>query len=78
MSDHEIEKQIEQIIQEMRPAIHADGGDILFVSYNQGIVSVRLHGACVHCPMSFYTLKLGIEERLKEHIPAVKEVVTVE
>ncbi|MGC2310157.1 MAG: NifU family protein [Candidatus Babeliaceae bacterium] len=78
MTEHEIVQKIEEIMQEMRPSIQNDGGDIHFVSYQEGIVLVRLHGACVSCPMSFYTLKLGIEERLKEQIPAVREVQTVE
>ena len=62
---------------QLRPAIEADGGDIEFVSFDNGIVSLLLKGACATCPLSFYTLKLGIEERLKEATSEVKEVRAV-
>ena len=69
-------EKIESVLLDLRPYIKNDGGDITFVSFNSdtGIVYVTLHGACTNCPMSAYTLKLGIEERLKEQIPEVKEV----
>ena len=78
ITDEAIIKRIEEILLEMRPNIQMDGGDIEFVSFNDGIVKVRLQGACVSCPMSFYTLKLGIEERLVENIPEVREVIAVD
>jgi Fe-S cluster biogenesis protein NfuA len=78
MVDQQIIEKIEELISQVRPHIQQDGGDIEFVSFNQGTVSLRLHGACVTCPVSFYTLKLGVEERLKEHIPEVHQVVTVD
>lgn len=78
MTDFEIINKIEEVLNEMRPIIQMDGGDIHFVSYVDGVVQVRLSGACVGCPMSFYTLKLGIQERLSEVIPAIKEVVSVD
>jgi Fe-S cluster biogenesis protein NfuA len=77
MSDEYIVKKIEEILETVRPSIQMDGGDITFVSFKEGIVFLRLQGACVSCPMSFYTLKLGIEERLKECIPDVQEVRAV-
>lgn len=67
--------QIQSILQELRPLILNDGGDIQFVSFHEGIVKVKLHGACINCPMSFYTLKMGIEDRLKAAIPDVLHVV---
>ena len=61
----------------MRPNIQMDGGDIEFMTFVDGVVSLKLHGACASCPLSVYTVKLGIEERLKEAIPEVVEVVAV-
>lgn len=78
MTDGQIIKKIEEVIQELRPNIQMDGGDIEFVSFNNGIVALRLLGACVNCPMSLYTLKLGIEERLKESVSEVQEVIAVD
>ncbi len=70
--------KIEAILNDMRPTIQMDGGDIELVSFKDGVVSVRLKGACITCPLSLYTLKLGIEERLKEQIPDVVEVLSVD
>lgn len=72
------QQKIDEVLQEMRPNIQMDGGDIEFVSYTNGTVALRLHGACVSCPLSLYTLKLGIEERLKQEVPDVVEVIAVE
>ncbi len=71
-------KKIEEVLDDMRPNIQMDGGDIEFVSYIDGVVALRLLGACATCPLSLYTLKMGIEERLKEQIPDVVEVISVE
>lgn len=78
MSNEQCIEKIKELLEQMRPAIQMDGGDIEFVSFQEGTVFLRLHGACINCPMSFYTLKLGIEEKLKEHIEKVREVMTVE
>ncbi len=77
MSSSELIK-IEALLNEMRPAIQMDGGDIELVSYQEGIVSLRLIGACATCPLSRYTLKLGIEQRLKEEVPGLLEVRSVD
>lgn len=69
---------IQAVLQELRPAIQRDGGDIHFVRFKDGIVYVRLQGACSTCPISFVTLKMGVEVQLKEKVPGVIEVVTVE
>ena len=61
----------------MRPAIRMDGGDAVFVRYENNIVFIRFVGACVHCPISSITLKMGIEESLKQAIPEIVEVVAV-
>ncbi len=72
------EKKICQVLEEVRPSLQADGGDIEFVELSQdGIVKVRLKGACSGCPMSQMTLKNGVESILKERIPEVKSVEAV-
>jgi Fe-S cluster biogenesis protein NfuA len=70
--------QIENILGSMRPFIQMDGGDVEFVSYQEGIVALRLTGACATCALSLYTLKMGIETRLKEEIPEIREVLRVD
>lgn len=72
-------EKVEKILATIRPAIRADGGDVELVDVEEGtgLVKVRLKGACGHCPMSQITLKMGIERELKNHIPQIKEVVTV-
>ncbi len=70
-----LKEQVEKALEEIRPALQADGGGVELVDVTEeGIVKVRLTGACGHCPMSTYTLKQGIEQRLKEKIPEVKSV----
>ncbi|MFT5206612.1 MAG: Fe-S cluster biogenesis protein NfuA [Candidatus Omnitrophota bacterium] len=62
---------------EIRPAVAMDGGDIVFDSYADGIVKLKLQGACSSCPSSMMTLKMGVENRLKALIPEIKEVEQV-
>ena len=65
-------------IDAVRPALQADGGDVEFVDVNaQGVVQVRLRGACCGCPSARMTLKFGIERNLKAKVPEVTEVVCV-
>jgi Fe-S cluster biogenesis protein NfuA len=70
-------EEIETILDSVRPALQGDGGDVEFVDFKDGVVSVRLMGACGACPSSTYTLKLGIERLLTEKLPGVKEVEQV-
>ncbi len=70
-------EKIDAVLEEIRPSLQADGGDVEFVGVNDGVVSVKLQGACGSCPMSTMTLKMGIERALREQIPEVKEVVAV-
>jgi len=71
-------EQVKEVLEMVRPALQADGGDVELVEVtDDGIVKVRLVGACGHCPMSTMTLKMGIERTLKEKIPGIKEVVQV-
>jgi len=70
--------KIEKALEEIRPALMADGGNVELVDVtDKGVVKVRLTGACGCCPMSTYTLKLGIEQRLKELVPEVESVEQV-
>jgi Fe-S cluster biogenesis protein NfuA len=69
-------EKVQKAIQDVRPSLQADGGDIELVSVGEdGIVKVRLTGACGSCPMSTMTLKQGVESYLKKIIPEVTEVV---
>lgn len=74
-----MKKQVEKILEEIRPSLQADGGDIDLVEVDEknGIVKVKLVGACAGCPMAALTLKEGVEKVLKEKISEVKEVVAV-
>jgi Fe-S cluster biogenesis protein NfuA len=65
-------------LENLRPAILQDGGDIHFVRFENGTVFVKLHGACVSCPISFITLKMGIEAQLKEKVPGVISVESID
>lgn len=73
-----IEERAREVIESFRPYIQADGGDIDFVSCDDGVVSVRLRGACSGCPHAAMTLKMGVERHLKERIPEIKEVIAVQ
>jgi Fe-S cluster biogenesis protein NfuA len=73
-----LKESVELALNEIRPALEADGGDVELVEVSdQGVVKVRLTGACAGCPMGMQTLKLGIEKQLKEKVPEVSEVVRV-
>ena len=70
--------QILNALNQIRPNLQADGGDVELVDVSEdGVVKVRLTGACRGCPMSQMTLKMGIEKFLKKEVPEVKEVVSV-
>ena len=73
-----LEEKVKTALENVRPSLQADGGDVEFVSFAEdGTVSVRLTGKCGHCPMSQMTLKMGIESYLKKQIPQVSAVVGV-
>ncbi len=73
------EEQILQVLEQIRPALHADGGDVEFLGFDEsdGVVQLRLMGACESCPISMVTLKEGIERRLRSTLPEVTEVMAV-
>jgi Fe-S cluster biogenesis protein NfuA len=70
-------EKVKEALDQIRPALQADGGDVELVDVNGGTVKVKLTGACGGCPMATMTLKQGIERILKEKVPEVKEVVSV-
>lgn len=77
--DNEIVSQIKELLDtRVRPMVAMDGGDIQFGSFEDGIVYLRMHGACSGCPSSTATLKMGIENMLRHYIPEVKEVRPVD
>ncbi len=69
--------EVEKVLNRIRPALQADGGDVELVDVEGGVVKVRLMGACGGCPMAMMTLKGGIETLLKEEIPSVERVESV-
>jgi len=71
-------EKVEEILDRIRPAIQSDGGDVELINIREdGVIEVRLQGACKGCPMAALTLKAGIERVIKEEIPEVKEVISV-
>ena len=77
--DTEVVKQIKELIdQRVRPAVAMDGGDISFCSFENGVVTLQMKGACAGCPSSTATLKMGIENMLRHYIPEVLEVKAAE
>ncbi len=70
-------EKVEAALAQIRPALMADGGGVELVDVNEGVVTVRLIGACGGCPMAAMTLQHGIERVLKEQVPEVKEVIAV-
>jgi Fe-S cluster biogenesis protein NfuA len=67
-------EKVKVALDSIRPALQADGGDVELLGVEDGVVRVRLTGACMGCPMATLTLKEGIEQRLKELVPEVKAV----
>jgi len=72
-----MKEKVEEVLNKIRPSLMADGGNVELVDVVDGIVKVKLVGACAGCPMSQMTLKMGIEKLMKKEIPEVKEVVSV-
>ena len=74
-----LHERVAELLEKFRPAIQEDGGDIELVSVREdGVVEIRLLGACINCPSSHITLKSGIERTLRERIEEVQEVVQVQ
>jgi Fe-S cluster biogenesis protein NfuA len=78
MGEKGMKEEVQKIIERIRPNLQADGGDVELIDVgDDGVVKVRLVGACHGCPMAQMTLKNGIEKSLKQEIPGVKSVVSV-
>ncbi|MGC5328225.1 NifU family protein [Brevibacillus sp. SYSU BS000544] len=73
----EIKEQVQEVLDKLRPFLQRDGGDVQLVDVEDGIVKLRLMGACGSCPSSTITLKAGIERALVEEIPGIVEVQQV-
>jgi Fe-S cluster biogenesis protein NfuA len=76
-SVNDTKQLVEKALEKIRPMLQRDGGDIEFVEVNDGVVKVRLTGACKGCPMSQMTLKQGVEKLLLKEVPGLKEVQAV-
>jgi Fe-S cluster biogenesis protein NfuA len=73
-----LKEKVQRALEKVRPSLQADGGDVQLVDVDEnGVVKVKLMGACGGCPMSQMTLKMGIEKVLKQNVPEVKSVVSV-
>ncbi len=74
----EIENKINQVLDKIRPYLQNDGGNVEFQKYENGVVYVKLTGACTSCPLADHTLESGIETALVSEIPEVIKVVNIE
>ena len=70
-------EKVEAALEQVRPTLKADGGDVQLIDVKDGVVTLKLTGACGGCPMATITLKGGIERVIKEQVPEVKEIVAV-
>ncbi|HUS44762.1 MAG TPA: NifU family protein [Phycisphaerae bacterium] len=73
-----MEEKVAAVIDEIRPMLQAHGGDIQLVSVEEGVVKVKLQGACAGCPGALMTLKAGVERRIKEQVPEIERVESVQ
>jgi Fe-S cluster biogenesis protein NfuA len=73
----DLHTRVAGVIDLIRPAVQADGGDIELVEVVDGVVKIRFHGACHGCPSSNLTLQMGIERNLRARVPEVKQVIPV-
>ncbi|MCD6543410.1 MAG: NifU family protein [Flavobacteriaceae bacterium] len=77
MTDTELLKNIEKALEEIRPYLIVDGGNISLISVNNNIVKVQFEGACIGCPVNQMTLKNGVEAIIKKYAPQIKEVIEI-
>jgi Fe-S cluster biogenesis protein NfuA len=73
-----MKEKVQAVLNKIRPMLQADGGDVELIDVEDGVVKVRLQGACAGCPMSQMTLKNGIEKLLKNDIPEVQSVISAD
>lgn len=74
---HMLREKVEEALDRIRPGLRFDGGDVELIDVEDGVVTLRLVGACGGCPMSTMTLKMGIERAIKSAVPEIKEVIAV-
>ena len=72
-----MKEKVEKALAKIRPMLQADGGDVELVAVEEGVVKVRLHGACAGCPGAQMTLRMGVERQLRQEIPELKAVEAV-
>jgi len=72
-----MKEKVEAALEQIRPMLQADGGDVELIDVNAGVVTVKLTGACSGCPMATMTLRNGVERIIKEQVPEVKELVAI-
>jgi len=72
-----LEERVSKVLEAIRPGLQMDGGDIELVGVEDGVVKVRLTGACAGCPMSMMTLQMGVERAIKREVPEVLRVEAV-
>lgn len=72
-----LREKVEEALDRIRPGLRFDGGDVELIDVEDGVVTLRLVGACGGCPMSTMTLKMGIERAIKSAVPEIKEVIAV-
>ncbi len=78
VADGDLFERVQQVVNRIRPAVQSDGGDVELVEVTaQNIARIRLHGACVGCPSSAITLKMGIERNIRERVPQIVSVEQV-
>lgn len=77
MSIEAVRETIERVLESVRPALRRDGGDVEFVSVAEGVVSLRLSGACATCGMSALTLKMGLEPAIVAAVPGITKVIAI-
>lgn len=77
MTEVSVLERVKKIIEEVRPFVQMDGGDVELVGVEGSVVQLRLHGSCTGCPSSQMTLKLGIQRRIQEEVPEIEEVVAL-
>jgi len=77
MAEENLFQRVDQALDQIRPAIRMDGGDVELIDVVEGIAKVRMVGACGGCPMSTMTLKMGIERAIRQQVPEVKSVEAV-
>ncbi len=70
--------RVRAVLDQIRPAVKADGGDVELVNVDQGVANVRFHGACIGCPSAGLTLHMGIERAIKSQIPEITKVVAID